>query len=294
MIIELGEYARINLTAPPYDTEGLSVVILGNKGAGKSNVMAVMAEEAYRNGIPFFYYDPKGGAAALRELGTDVIVVGDPDHPIPLRRAHFPLSNALDEAKDYVRMVIKDGFSLALDMAEGDEPELPQLVFQALMNEHFRQAAHLRTPCFVFVDEAHVFAPQSNADKLEKQSLKVLGKVTSDGRTRGIMLVVASQRATYLNKKIVYGANVRVFGKITYWPDYDDVVRHYIPVKFSQVKSLKSGEVFIVGEHIVNEHTLSKVLVRRRKTTDLDKTPVIVPRSQLVRPSLHQLQLPFK
>lgn len=294
MIIELGDCARINLTAPPYDTEGLSMVILGNKGAGKSNVMKVMAEEAHRNGIPFFYFDPKGGAAALRELGPDVVVVGDTSHPVAQRRAHLPLANALEEARDYVRMVLKDGFSLALDMAEGEDPDLPQIAFQALINEHFRQAGHLRTPCFVFVDEAHIFAPQSGADALEKKSLKALGKMTSDGRSRGIMLVVASQRATYLSKKVVYGANVRLFGKITYWPDYDGVVRHYIPVKFNQMKGLKSGEVFVIGERVVNsEHPLNKVQIRRAEVTDLDKTPVLVAKKELVRPSLHQLQMPF-
>jgi DNA helicase HerA-like ATPase len=292
MIIELSEQARIDLTHSPYDTEGLGVAILGNKGSGKSNILAVMVEEAHRGQVPFVFFDPNGDACSLRELGEDVVVIGDPGHDEAIRRADYPLEVARRDPGSFIEMILKEGYNLVVDLTEGDNPEFSQLTFQALINEHFKRAGKLRTPAFVFVDEAHQYAPQSNANKLEKQSLRALGKVASDGRKRGMMLVVATQRPTYLSKRIIFGVNVRIFGKVTYWPDYNDVVRHYIPISFQQMKGLRSGEVFIFGDNIFREMNLGKVRVRRRKTKDLGATPLVQPRSRPERPSkVRQLQL---
>lgn len=292
MIIELSDQVRIDLTQPPYDTEGVGVAILGNKGSGKSNTMRVMAEEAHRVQVPFIYFDPNGDACSLRELGEDVVVIGDVGHDEIIRRANYPLEVARRDPGSFVEMMLRDGYSLVVDLTEGDDPELCQLTFQALINEHFRRSGRLRSPAFIFVDEAHQYAPQMNASKLEKESLRSLGKVASDGRKRGMMLVVATQRPTYLSKRIVFGVNIRIFGKITYWPDYNDVVRHYIPISFQQMKALRSGEVFIFGENIFREiGNLGKTRVRRGRTRDLGATPLVQPRPRAVRPSIKQLEL---
>lgn len=39
MKINLSGEATLNLTKPPYETEGLTCIILGNKGSRKSNAM---------------------------------------------------------------------------------------------------------------------------------------------------------------------------------------------------------------------------------------------------------------
>lgn len=290
MIINLSDKASLNLAKPPYDTEGLTCAILGNKGSGKSNTMAVMAEEFHAVQIPFIYYDPNGDAASLCELGPDVILVGDPDHIEKKRRAQYPLNVAANESKEFIRMVLIEGYSLVIDMSEPDDTSSPPPleVFIRLMNEHYRQAGKLREPCAIFVDEAHMVAPQIGATDLEKYSRRALGKVATDGRKRGMVLVTATQRATYLDKRILFGANVRIFGKVTYFPDYD-IVKHYIPASFHQIRALKSGEVYIVSEK-----RYGKTRIKRRKTTDLGKTPAFKPRKRIQRPDIRQLQFPFK
>jgi hypothetical protein len=40
LILHLFDNAAINLSRPPYQSEGLGVVLLGNQGCGKSNAMA--------------------------------------------------------------------------------------------------------------------------------------------------------------------------------------------------------------------------------------------------------------
>lgn len=294
MIIELAENAQIDLTGEPYVTEGLSMAVLGNKGAGKSNIMAVMAEEAHANQIPFIYFDPNGDAASLRQLGDDVVVIGDVDHDEPLRRADYPLGVAVRDPMQFVDLMLKDGYSLIVDLTEGDDELLSQQAFQGLIECHFKRAGKLRTPAFIFVDEAHVFAPQSGASKVEKASKRALGKVASDGRKRGMMLVVATQRMTYLDKRVIFGVNVRIFGKVTYWPDYESI-RHYVPASFQQLRGLRSGEVFIAGANIFASQSVGKTRVKLRRTADLGKTPVIRPRRTVERPSkAKQLLLPLE
>lgn len=287
MIINLSDDANLNLTSAPYDTEGLTVAILGNKGMGKSNILAVFAEESHANQIPFIIFDPNGDAASLRELGPDVVLVGNPAHDEPLRRAHYPLSVVRRDAGSFVDMALKDGYSLVLDLSDQDGAD-PLATFTTLINQHYKRAGKLRTPCFILVDEAHLFAPQTGADESERESRRALGKVSTDGRKRGMMLVAATQRSTYLDKRIIFSANVRIFGKVTYFPDYK-AYAEYIPASFQQMRGLRSGEVYIVSEK-----AWGLTRVKRRKTTDLGATPAIQVRPRTTRPSLAQLQLPME
>lgn len=287
MKIQLSPDATLNLAAPPYDTEGLTCCILGNKGSGKSNLMAVLAEEAHRNQIPFIYYDPNGDAISLRELGDDVLTIGSPGHPEKIRRADYSLAVASREIGDFVRIVLRDGYSLVLDLVEQDNAPDPLSLFTALVNEHYRQAGKVRVPVFVLVDEAQCFAPQSGADEAEQASRRALGKVAADGRKRGMLLTVATQRPTYLDKRLVYGANVRIFGKCTYYPDYE-AIKNYTPATFSQMQQLRSGEVFIVSEK-----AFGKTQIKLRHTTDLGKTPAFK-NVKRARPNKHnQLEFNF-
>lgn len=287
MIINLSDDANLNLTSAPYDTEGLTVAILGNKGMGKSNILAVFAEESHANQIPFVIFDPNGDAASLRELGPDVVVIGNPAHDEAIRRAHYPLAVAQRDPGSFVDMALKDGYSLVVDLSDQDEAE-PPTVFTTLLNQHYKRAGKLRTPCFVLVDEAHMFAPQTGADEGERMSRRALGRVSTDGRKRGMMLVVATQRSTYLDKRIIFGANVRIFGKMTWLPDYK-AYAEYIPASFPQMRGLRSGEVYIVSEK-----AWGLTRVKRRQTTDLGATPAIRVRPRAARPSLAQLQLPME
>lgn len=288
MIINLSPEARLNLTKPPYDTEGLTMVLLGNKGAGKSNTLAVIAEEGHANQVPFFYYDPNGDAASLRELGDDVIILGNTQHPEPIRRGDHDLDIALRDPGRFVELALNDGYSVVVDLTDTGSQDIDPLeTFTALVDKHYQIAARNRQPCLIVVDEAHEFAPQSRATKEQSAARRALGRVANDGRKRGMMLVAATQRVTYLDKRIVFGANVRLFGKLTYFPDFE-LVKHYVPASFPQMRALKSGEVFIVSDN-----AWGKTRIRLRTTTDLGKTPAFdKARQPKKRPSkIKQLQL---
>jgi hypothetical protein len=276
----------ITLDHPPYNTEGLTCCCLGNKGSGKSNTMAVMAEEMHRNEIPFIFYDPNGDALSLAELGEDVVTIGNPAHDEKIRQADYPLAAVLDDLKGFVRMVLEDGYSLVVDLSAGKTEDQAIGALNWLLRTHYNLAAKERTPVGVFVDEAQLFAPQSGASGLEIEARKTMRKVSFDGRKRGMMFTVATQRVTYLDKALVFGCNIRIFGKVTYWPDYE-AIKHYVPATFHQMREMRSGKV-----HLVTEKAQGIVQIKRRTTTDLGQTPAFTRRKKKIRPSkVQQLQI---
>jgi DNA helicase HerA-like ATPase len=271
----------------PYDTEGLSCAVLGNKGAGKSNTLMVMAEGAHGNFLPFICYDINGDAASLTELGDDVILIGRPNNREKIRRADYPLGSAITEAGRFVKMVLEEGYSLVVDMSRQRDQELKYRAFSALLEEHYLQAEYNRTPVLVAIDEAHNFAPERRADEYQAMSKQILRMVASDGRKRGMASVIATQRATYLDKAIIFGANLRIFGKCTWWDDYK-IFKKYVPASFKQMRELRSGQVFIMSEK-----NWGLVQVRRQHCTDLGETPAFAPRKSKTRPSKRVRQMPL-
>lgn len=286
--------AGLRLDTPPLSTEGLTLSITGNKGSGKSNTLAVIAEESHRIGIPFIYYDLNGDCASLRELGDDVLVIGNrKNRTHPLRQAHYDLDAIANNPTEYIRLVLEDGYSMCVDLSRSASPE-PVSAFTNLLRAHFNLAELFRTPVTVIVDEAHRLAPQMGADDEQKASLKVMQDVATDGRKRGMLFVTATQRATYLHKSVIFGANVRLFGKITWLDDFKRL-REYLPPAFNhprqgfnKMKSLRGGEFVIVSDQ-----KFGVVQVKLRETTDLGKTPAFTRRAKKQRPSLQQLQLPI-
>jgi hypothetical protein len=300
MIIQLAPDAQLNLAGPPYDTEGLTMTILGNKGAGKSNTLAVIAEEMHANQVPFIFYDPNGDAVSLRELGPDVIIIGQADHPETIRRADYDRQIAQRDPGQFIELALREGYSLVVDLNdyETDTAEYnPLCAFTALMRAHYRLSAKMRFPCGVLIDEAHCFAPQTGATALEQQSRRVLIQAMADGRKRGMLTVTATQHAVSLSKNVIRGANVRVFGKHTFFPDYD-AIKYYLPPGwnhpkhgFPKMSKLASGQAILVSPN-----NWGLIQIQRRATTDLGKTPAFQnSRRRGDRPSKYkQLQLSIK
>lgn len=277
--------AGLNLLASPYLTEGLSLSIIGNKGSGKSHTLAVLAEEAHRNHLPFIYYDVNGDAASLRQLGDDVLVVGRAQSDT-MRNAHYVIDDVVKSPADYIRLVLQDGFSLVVDLS-GRAIEEKAYFFATLAEAHFEISESIREPVMALVDEAHIFAPQKRVRGKQVESLDMFTAIMSDGRKRGILLALATQRATYLNKDVLFGMNVRLFGKITWYPDFE-TVRPYLPpgTRFEHLRGLATGYYYIVSEN-----AYGKLHIKPRTTPDLGGVPVIRTRRRKARPSAQQLQL---
>lgn len=278
----------INLQRSPYKTQGMLLGLLSSMGGGKSWTLAVLAEAAHENHLPFIFYDVDGDAASLRELGDDVIIIGRNDQDEAIRHCHYPLMTAARDAENFIRLVLEEGFSLVVDLS-GREEELKHIAFSRLMIAHYEMASQLREPVMVIVDEAHQFAPQKKVADFEGESKAALKKITSNGRKRGMLLALSTQRSTFLDKDVLFGMNVRLFGLCTYHRDYE-TLKPYLPraTSFSALKRLKAGEYFISSSN-----GFGKVKIKSRRTSDLGATPLFSSgkRKKRARPSVQNLQL---
>ena len=282
-----GRVAQINLLRPPYVTEGLTATLLGNKGCGKSNTLAVLCEEAHSQQLPFVFFDPNGDANSLAELGNDVIVIGQVDHYEEARRAFYPLEMGASNAAQLIDLVLDEGYSLVIDLTEAVSDELPYIVMYNMLYYLFKVQTQKRTPVLLIIDECHLYAPQNKGNNRQTMTKSILNRIASDGRKRGIMLITATQRMTALTKDIISKANLLFFGKISHFDDYRNRVKPYIDQPFRTFEGLRSGHLFIKSE---NRSGL--VYMKRRKTTDLGATPKIVAtEKKKARPDKRNLQI---
>lgn len=276
----------INLSKPPFKNEGLTVSIVGNKGSGKSNLKVCFAEEFHANRLPFIYFDRNGDAMSLTELGKDVVTIGNTKHPDPARRADYTQWQAMKSPELFTEMLLQTGYSLVVDCTQHHLDLEPASIVAKLLGEVYQQSTFTRNTAGVFIDEAHEFAPQSGASKEQKQSSKAIKAISTDGRKRGLCLFTSTQRPAMLHKNIIFSANIRFFGKLDWYPDFD-VLRHYFPQSFGQIKEFETGKFHC--SFAKNHFTF---MARRQRVTDLGQTPAFVSRAE-PRPDKTE-QLTFK
>jgi hypothetical protein len=305
MILELstpnrdGRAYRIDLLKEPWLTEGISAFMLGNKGCGKSHALAVFAEEAHKNQLPFIFYDKNGDACSLKELGDDVVVIGDVRHFDPDRRAHYSIESIMNNMNEYIKMAVNDGFSFVVDLSAMKEIDMRPILLAQMIRSHHEIAGLIRLPTMVIVDEAHEFAPQSRATNAQKESLRAMKLMASDGRKRAIHYIAATQRITEINKTFIALMNLKLFGKISHHPDFK-YIESYLPLTHDggRVRKMLPRDMerldkqFVICESDGGIGDYARVRFKNRRTKDLGKTPIAVKRSG-GRPSLKSYQLNF-
>lgn len=169
--------------------------ILAKRGAGKSYTGAVLAEEFYKNNIPFVVFDPIDVWYGLRfnkdgkNKGIPVVVFG-------LEHADIKLEK--DMGKDIARAIVKSNVSCIISTFG-----MPKTHQRHLIAEFSEELLNINnTPRHVFIEEAHEFVPQRVFGGLGKTFNNVSNLVVM-GRNRGIGVTLINQRAATLNKDVL-------------------------------------------------------------------------------------------
>lgn len=270
MNLNLSAGYQLNLAAPPYAQDGFRLIALGNPGAGKSTVLAVLAEESHQAGLPFVVVDVKGELGSLAGLGDDVLLLGQPDHPRPERQAHLDRAEVLRRPGRFARHILKDHFSLILDLS-GQRRAAGIEQFTALATAVYELAQLEPSPVMLLIDEAHNFAPQGRATRAQVESGAMLDLIMSEGRSLGLLTALATQRPQEISKAVISPCNTRLFGKLSLELDYL-AVKQYLPPdyrRFSRLKRFRPGE-FVLWTADYWE----QIRIRRRHTPDWGQTPI--------------------
>ncbi|NPV49436.1 MAG: ATP-binding protein [Armatimonadetes bacterium] len=244
--LDLGQFAQT----------GWRAGVWASSGRGKSHTVGVITEELLDAGIPVVVVDPEGEMWTLRERYR-TIVVGGPHGDLPAY-----------SARAAVREILRVGFtqSLALvwDLSEAVTNAAQQELARPVLEELFAIQTRERRTVGLVIEEVQVFAPQS----APAATSEVMARIAKQGRKRGILLVVASQRTQAVSKEFMSQLNFPIIGGFEERLDYEAIRHHAGGKTFEELNRLPVGTFWFprLGQY---HH------IRARRVTHGGDTPAL-------------------
>lgn len=185
--------------------------VLGKSGSGKTYAAkAAIVEPLLQRGARVCIVDPTSAWWGLRSAadgsarGFKVLVLGGDHGDLPL----VPNGGAA-----VARLVTDQGVSLVADTGALTVGERTRWMVD-FANTLYRLN---RSPLYLVLDEAHVFAPQGRVPDPEAgKMLHAVNQIASGGRSRGIRLTMITQRPQKLHKDTLTTADALIAMRVTH------------------------------------------------------------------------------
>jgi hypothetical protein len=253
-----------------------ATAIVATRGAGKSSTSAVMIEEGIAAGVQVVVLDRTGVYWGLRSSksgtgpGLGIYVLGGPHGDVPLE----PHAGVL-----IANLVVDSGHSFVLDLS--DFSKTAAVKFSAdFLERLYDRKARARTTLMLVIDEAHFYAPQSPRGGFKGDGARLMGAmedVVGQGRSRGLGVVLTTQRTQALNKAVLDLLETLLVMRMLS-PRAREAVRDWIKEKheddelgvIASLESLPTGTAWVWSPL---RGILQKIAVRRIKTFDSYATP---------------------
>ncbi|MGI9951383.1 DUF87 domain-containing protein [Moorellaceae bacterium AZ2] len=252
--LRLGNDLYIDLTN--YADTGLRVGVWASSGRGKTNTVGVLIEEFLEAGFPAVIVDPEGEFWTLKEAFRTLVVGGS--------HGDLPATSNRQAVKEILSIALDERLAVVFDFCEEPTNAGQQRLALPVLEELFSLATRKRQPVVLAVEEVQVFAPQS-ASSL---TAEIMARISKQGRKRGIILVVASQRTQAVSKEFLTQINFPVIGGFEEPLDYQAVKHHTAGKSFEELHSLPAGRFWFPRLGKTGQ-------VRRRKVTHVGDTPFL-------------------
>jgi hypothetical protein len=257
----------------PLDFATEAWAVLARRGAGKSNAGAVIAEELYRNHLPFVVVDPKGDWWGIRSSadgqnpGLAIPVFGGRHGDVPLEpgSGHLLADLILGDQTSYL--------SCVLDINSMTISEQRRFLTDFL-DRLFRHKDEQGVLTLIF-EEAHDYLPQV-VPRESRQLVSVAQRVVKQGRQRGLGVGMLSQRSAALNKDVL----TQIGALIPMWimsPQDRAAIKAWVevggeaPELINSLHTLKPGEAWLWWPE--GTKLQQRITFRRRWTFDSGATP---------------------
>lgn len=275
---------------------GAMVLLTGIRRSGKSNALAVIAEELARYQVPILICDTEDeytGLAHPRYM-PHARMAGSPDllRVNPELRSHFI---AVDEqgAVDFGKALLEDGLQVVLNLKsyESDD-EAARVMCGVIEGMNAWQEARPnreRIPCMVMLDEASKWLPQNLGESyVSKEALALLhqtffGTLVRRGGKRGFGLVVAAQRIVELDKRCLQS-----LWKLLFKQTEEIDIARYVRQGLTRegVLSLVPGACFVFSPQVLG----FPCQMRARHSPHLAHTPGLVELQQHAARTTHRTE----
>lgn len=260
--------------------------ILAKRGAGKTYTGAVMAEEFYKNNIPFIVFDPIDVWWGLRlasngkNAGLPIVVFGIQHADILLER---------DMGRKIAQAVVKNNISCVISTFG-----MPKVAQRHLIAEFAEELLNINnTPRHVFIEEAHEFVPQRVFGGLGK-TFNAVSNLVVMGRNRGIGVTLINQRAATINKDVLSQIDTLLaFQNVSpqdrkalkEWVEHHSAEGDFEKFMLS-LPSLPKGEGWIWSPEFLG--VFKRIKIRKRETFHPDREQI---GEKFVMPELTQIDI---
>lgn len=213
----------------------------GDSGSGKSHGMTRMIEET--DGLAQrIVIDLEGEYFPLKDNYTFLLVAKTTETVKPNVELNVDDDIYIEKL---VRKMLEKSIDSIIDLSEvpGDATHFLNEFQKAV----FKYAKLMKRPLLIFVDEAHVFAPEKGQGT--EESLKAMKELAKRGRKRGIGLICGTQAIADFSKDVVRQLRLRFIGNCTY--DHDvKAAAHFLGFakdRESELRDLGEEHHFFVG-----------------------------------------------
>lgn len=182
----------------PTDAVTQTFGCIGRKGAGKTYLAGVLAEQMLNIRAQIIVLDPVGNWWGLRvdadgkSKGKNIFVIGGEHGDIPI---------TVDSGAKIARVLVEKGVSAVLDISSFRQGERKRFAAD-FAEEFFHLKKTQRSACHVFVEEAQLFVPQRCGPE-EARMLGAFENIIRLGRNYGIGATLISQRPQSVNKEVL-------------------------------------------------------------------------------------------
>ncbi len=252
---------------------GQHIAILGKTGAGKTSTEKLVVEQVVEDGARVCVLDTVKSdwwgitsSASGKRAGLPFKILGGP-------RGHVPLhANA---GKVIGQLVATGKLPLSIiDMADFEAGGV-QRFFVDFAQSLFR---HMRGVVYLVIEEAHEVAPKERAGfSAENMAIHWAKKLATGGRSKGIRLIVATQRVQSLHNAVLGSCETLIAHRLTLDADQEPVIKWLknsnkamVAEVAESLSSLPTGTGWLCsGEAKIFE----QVAFPKFKTFDNSKTP---------------------
>jgi hypothetical protein len=260
--------------------------ILAKRGAGKTYTGGVLAEEFFKNNIPFIVFDPIDVWWGLRidkngkDKGLPIVVFGVEHADIKLDR---------EMGRQIAQAIVKNNVSCVISTFG-----LPKVAQRHLIAEFAEEILNINnTPRHIFIEEAHEYIPQRVFGAMGK-TFNAVSNLIVMGRNRGIGVTLLNQRAATVNKDVLTQIDTLIAMRsvgpqdraaLRDWVEYHTAEGDF--EKFiNSLPSLPTGEGWLWSPEFLGKFEYIKIRSRETFHPDREKTG-----SRFEMPHLDQIDI---
>jgi hypothetical protein len=245
----------------PTDAITQTFGVLAVRGAGKSNLLAVMAEEMFEHELPFVIIDPVGSSWGLRSR-LEIPIFGGRHGDLPLERG------AGDLLAD---LIVEKRLTAVLDVSEFSEGDKIRFLLDFARRLYRKNTQ----PLHLFLEEADDYCPQRPMRE-QAQLLRAWEDIVRRGRARGLGITMVTQRSAALNKNVLTQIET-LFVLRTTSPQDRAAIEAWVKHQggstdmLATLPKLAAGEAWVWSPSWLQK--FERVHIRRRHSWDSGSTP---------------------